>query len=541
MTDELDEKRTNTVSTFKNALDMLAQNLGELARQRRFQTDAEVDPSDEPDETVVAWAESSGVRVRWPGSYRRQQGESITDTYNWQESPCYDYGAYVERVPRCVLVPDDVDQLRACLSLLRDQSWPFKVRAGNHSAGGQALIDGRGVLLDIRGLAGELDTSELDESGHVTVSASTLWSELCWQLYERKRRPVVLVDHGGVSIGGSLAVGGMGDTSLTRGLQIEHVERLRIMTLDGEIHDVGPGDELFDYTLAGRGQLGVLLDVTLPTIARPWQVVYRLLSWPSMEAWAEDMKRISAEARFEYVHSWLNTDPRDGPEHTIMAEVGHFSEDIAFDDRLLEGLAAQVRFNIQRDDLIEARLTHPPIDRGQRVHAPALEVILPIDAALEQWTWIEDRLQRHSLIDRMNRLRLSVFPAGDRRRLPLAPWPGERPDDAPDRPATDGPIRSPLMLMFILRPYVKKHKLGVTVRAFEEIVARTLEAGGRIYPCGVSPSLEQLETELGADVLERWRALKTQYDPEGLLNPGLLVEEPAPSPDEQPDPSGSWP
>ncbi|NJL29537.1 MAG: FAD-binding oxidoreductase, partial [Thermoanaerobaculia bacterium] len=92
-----------------------------------------------------------------------------------------------------------------------------------------------------------------------------------------RRAVPVLPDYLGLSVGGTLSVGGYGVDSIVRGAVVDQVERLRLILPDGtpvwcsrEEHP-----ELFCFSLAGLGQLGVVERVVLETRSyQPTAVMY---------------------------------------------------------------------------------------------------------------------------------------------------------------------------------------------------------------------------------------------------------------------------
>src|SRR5262249_13496949 len=85
----------------------------------------------------------------------RQLGVRVLRKADWgqgfPESPCVDFGRYIEREPWFVLKPETVESLRSCVVWLSDRRIPFKVRGAAHSSGGQVLI-GDGAVIDISAL-----------------------------------------------------------------------------------------------------------------------------------------------------------------------------------------------------------------------------------------------------------------------------------------------------------------------------------------------------------------------------------------------------
>jgi FAD/FMN-containing dehydrogenase len=77
--------------------------------------------------------------------------------------------------------------------------------------------------------------------------------------------PPVLPDHLGLSVGGTLSVGGISGTSFRHGAQVDHVTELEVVTGVGDLVRCTPtqAGDVFDAVLAGLGQCGIIVRATL--------------------------------------------------------------------------------------------------------------------------------------------------------------------------------------------------------------------------------------------------------------------------------------
>src|SRR5262249_55024972 len=148
-----------------------------------------------------------------------------------------------------VVAPNNLKQLISAVRFFREQRIPYKTRGAGHSSGGQVLTD-RGAILDLSLLTGIVKDDP--DAEQITVETGTWWLEIAQKLHPENRRPIVLTDNFRTSVGGTLAVGGFGDTTHLYGLQIHSATSLSVVTADGEIHETHPGDESFQFVLAGR-------------------------------------------------------------------------------------------------------------------------------------------------------------------------------------------------------------------------------------------------------------------------------------------------
>lgn len=111
----------------------------------------------------------------------------------------------------------------------------------------------------------------------VTVQAGVTWRTLLAAL-PRGRSPSVVPGHVDATVGGSLSTGGIGKGSAARGLAIDHVRELVVVTRDGRRLTCSSDREgwLFDAVLGGHGVFGAIVEATLPLESRrPWLAIER--------------------------------------------------------------------------------------------------------------------------------------------------------------------------------------------------------------------------------------------------------------------------
>lgn len=98
----------------------------------------------------------------------------------------------------------------------------------------------------------------------VTVEAGVTWRTLLSAL-PRGRLPPVVPGHVDATVGGSLSTGGIGKGSAGRGLAIDHVRELVVVTRDGRRLTCSRDRDarLFEAVLGGHGLFGAIVEATL--------------------------------------------------------------------------------------------------------------------------------------------------------------------------------------------------------------------------------------------------------------------------------------
>jgi FAD/FMN-containing dehydrogenase len=440
---------------------------------------------------LSAWARQTSVPTLAPADYpgvRSATASSLLEKYAFTAgSPCVDYGRAVERVPQLVLAPRTLDELRAVLAACGDHEVALKLRGASHSSGGQSLISD-GVQVDLRGLS-----KIVVQKDSVTTEAGAFWLSVVEALVPSRQRPPVLTDNPRTTVGGTLAVGGFGDSSHREGLQANQVLELQLATLDGGLHRVGPGDPLFDYALCGRGQLGVIASATMRTVNRPWLLQARLLEWHSFERFLPDAVKISEHERFDYFRAKLRWD-----SGSVWAIAGDFGAQAGG----TEGLHPNSHSEVEEVDF----LTELRRDRTDELNhvAPCLELVFSQNSALRGLTRVIEGVRRHRL-GKWLAHDSSLMMVKRHPGLPLAPLPG-----------TEG------ALVIAIRPRMGFEEAMAALPSLEEIGRNALDEGARIYLMSIEvPHPEFLDRQFG-EALAEFRALKQRWDPRRLLNPGLL-------------------
>jgi FAD/FMN-containing dehydrogenase len=446
-------------------------------------------PSPPRDPVTAEWAAARGVALTWPEDY-------VRDPDDFAANPCIDFGRVVFREPRFVLAPRDADQLVACMAMLRERAIPYHVRGGAHSSGGQPLSDG-GAVIDTRALSRIVD--DRPDAQQIVVEGGATWLAVIEHLLPQGRRPLALTGNPRVTVAGTLAVGGFGDTTHLDGLVIRSVDALTLLAPDGTRHALRRGDELLRYVLAGRGQLGVIADATLRTVKRPLQVALRYLRWGSVRDFVRDAETIFEHRLYEYVRARIHW------THDVHVEgaVGNFVDAPTADHGL--GLLRPIRTGaLEVRDLVPD-LRRDPRGTEWQLPTPAMEIALPLPDGLRAWRTIREQVFAAGLVEYLGR-GTSVMVVPPEPEFPLAP--------VTARHAT---------LLIALRPEAPAERARALLPALRKIGETALAAGGRIYQISIElESRRFVERQLGETVAARFRALKAQLDPSGVCNPGLL-------------------
>lgn len=443
------------------------------------------------DERVRQWALEFGVSVRWPEDFAPTQGKDPRSA-PLDQSPCIDFGRVQAKVPRFVVLPADQAQLSATLLLLSHLKIPIKIRAGGHSNGAQTLMGEEGAVIDMRHL--NRIVSDHPTENLIRVEGGARWVDVIRHLHAQNRRPLTMTGYWQTTVAGTLSVGGFGDTTHINGPQTSSITAMTVMTLDGQRHEVTSGHPLFDYVLAGRGQLAVIADATIKTSPGPWVAHVALLEWARVEDLIEDAAKIIEQKRFSPFnvrYFWRQDAPFLGGACFLDEEPN------------LEGLKAKL-VGINRDvDLFAAGMEASAPGFGARNHWPCLEFVLPLPQGLEVWQEFHRDIKQ-SLLDLALEDGSPIVIMHTTPTLPLAPFPD-----------------SPFCLVFALRPKLQGFQVPANIGFLNRWRQRILDAGGKIYLMSIEDGDLKLAQQFGP-AYARFVELKKEFDPDFLLNPGLL-------------------
>jgi FAD/FMN-containing dehydrogenase len=482
-------RRTYLVDRVGNSLHQTERRLARAAAPLRH--DARVS------NVILQWARSHGVRIRERQTWARfavvesVEGQTPASlSAQLRDDPTLDFGRAARIEPAAVLEPDDEQQVADALAACADAGVKARARGTGHSSGGQCLTPD--VVIDLR----RLDGVRVD-ADRAVVGGGALW----WQLVEAAQhdglRPPVLTSNPHTTVGGTLCVGGFGDTSHVYGLQIEHVEALRLALPDGRVVDAGPGDELFEHALGGRGEAGLIVSATIPLIRAPMRAQVRLVRWRSREAFAAGCDALLGNERLRFARLRYLLRVPGVPAHVVGAVGDLAGDDGAPDEDAFDALGADEVGALESIELDD----RDPSFFAWASPCPALELVLPLPSGLDV---VED-------------IGVAYADAGLGAAMPLGAAVHPLPGSSSRFPLSPAP-RVDRCVVLALRPAVPAQALGL-LQPFVEAGARAgVEAGGRLYRMSAFEADDALhEAMWGADVTRAARALRERVDPKAVL------------------------
>jgi cytokinin dehydrogenase len=247
-----------------------------------------------------------------------------------------DFGHLVRRYPSAVLKPGSIEDIVRIVRFARSHKLKVAARGQAHSTYGQPLIEA-GIVIDMS----SLDTIHTINAEGAEVDAGVLWSQLLLASLERQLTPPVLTDYIALSVGGTLAVGGIGGRSHRYGVQVDNVLSLQVVTGAGNLETCSRSQnrDLFEAVLAGLGQCGIIVRATVRLIPSAQNSRVFLLFYNDLAALTHDQRWLIAQKRFDYVEGQVVPDASGGWRYMLEAASFYTPPDEPDNSSLLAGLS----------------------------------------------------------------------------------------------------------------------------------------------------------------------------------------------------------
>ena len=417
-----------------------------------------------------------------------------------------DFGHIIHRTPMAVLEPGSVKDIARMVRFAREHKLGIAMRGQGHTTYGQAQVQG-GIVVDSTKLTG----IRFKRGGEVVVGAGVLWADVVREAYTRGLTPPILTDYLGLSVGGTLALGGIGGQVSKVGAQVDNVVEVEVVTGEGEIETCSPSKNrrLFEATVAGLGQCALIVSATLRLVPAKTNATVFNLTYSDIGRFVDDQRKLLARGHFDYLEGNLVANASGtGWNYVIEAAVFHTPPHAPNPTALLAGLKDDVsgRTTIQQSYLDFAFRIEPLVALLKTVGAwdlphPWLSVFVPMSTV------------KDCIGDIVSNLTLADTGGG-----PVLFYPFRR-----------SLLKTPLLrkpdedfFTFNLLRFSPPDPAGVEAAItqnrdfFDEVVL----AGGVQYPLGSIPlSSADWRAHYG-EVYDDFRRAKRKYDPDSVLTPG---------------------
>ncbi|MBK1786976.1 FAD-binding protein [Prauserella cavernicola] len=423
-----------------------------------------------------------------------------------------DWGHIVQARPRVVIRPATAADVAAVVGFAAKRGIPVAARGSGHSPFGQSQAAG-GIVLDMTGLR----TVHASTGNNVVVDAGARWQQVLGATLPRGLTPPVLTDYLELTVGGTLAVGGVGGATQHHGMQTDTVIELDVVTGTGELTRCSADEnaELFDAVRAGLGQCGIITRATIrlqpaKQRARRWKLYY-----DSLEDFLADQRTAVTDRRFDYLEGQLVLDDETGEWRYLLEATTYFSLPDQPDEHELLGDLSFTRETAETEDstyleFLDRMAEGEAVlrEEGSWFHPhPWLNVFVSDD---EVDTVVAETLAGTTGAD-----------LGDSGLVMLYPVRHE----VLTTPLTRVPSGDVVWLFALLRTGNPYDPAGVArmIRLNADLYERVTPSGGTVYPVNALPMTEQDWKDHFGNAWEALESAKKTYDPAGVLTGGQGV------------------
>jgi len=438
----------------------------------------------------------------------------LHETEDVRPYECDGLSAY-RQTPMIVVLPRTEDEVAGILKVCHALKIPVVARGAGTGLSGGALPHPQGVLLSLAKLKSILEIDAAARTARVQPGVRNLAiseAAVPYGLYYAPDPSSQIA----CSIGGNVAENSGGVHCLKYGLTVHNILKLRVLTIEGELLEIGadgldaPGYDLLALMTGSEGMLGIVTEVTVKLIPRPQKAQVVLAAFDDIRdagnavanvigagiipAGMEMMDKITTGAVEEYVHAGYNVEAAaillcesDGAEEEVAEEIGRINE------IMRQSGATEVRTS--RDEAERIRFW-----AGRKAAFPAAGRVSPdyycMDGTIPRKNLASVLAGIEALSAEYGLRCMNVFHAGDGNLHPLILYDVNRPGE-----------------------------LELTEEFGAKILMMCIEAGGTItgeHGVGIE-KINQMCSQFKAGELEMFHAVKAAFDPESLLNPGKAI------------------
>ena len=417
------------------------------------------------------------------------------------EAMATDWGHYLHRVPLGVLFPKSARDFSRVVTYAAERGIRVAVRGTGGASYGQALADG-GIVVCTASFA----AASWAGADHIDAQPGAMWSDVVDLALTRGFAPLVYPDTLFITVGGTLSVGGIGETSFRRGGMVDHVEEMDVVTGTGALVTCSSqrNAALFHAMLGGMGQCGTIVRARL----RVWRAPARVGTRRRVHADAESFLRASATHAADDTVLALAGLVTRRPDSTGWDYALEVTTEVRDDSPRPEGTTdAAVRTRTYAEYLHRnTRTYHEGVARGARQQPHAyLAGFLPATGIAPFLAFVTGLSA-----DALGTARMAVFPA---------------------RPAA---FRQPLFQMpqGEVAWHVRVYRIADVARSpgheqilrlnRDTLLPKLFALGGHAYmPFAPPLTGAQREAQFGPAAWSAFQDARRTHDPRGLLGPGV--------------------
>ena len=418
-----------------------------------------------------------------------------------------DFGHLISKSPSSVIKPNSAEDVIKTIQFARQNKIKIAARGQGHSTYGQSQVE-NGIVIDMS----SLNKIHSIDNNRVVVDGGVVWSQLVQKILEKNLTPPVLTDYLGLSVGGTLSVGGVGGAAHRYGLQVDNVLELLVATGAGKLETCSRSEnpELFEAVLAGLGQCGIIVKATIKAITAPENARVYSLFYESLKDFIQDQRLLAEDKRFIYFKGAIISKPQGGWSYILEAASFWSPPTEPNNDTLLTSLK-HIKSMVKIEDKSYFDFINVPVVamlNSMGVWStphPWFDIFVPNSVAEN---YVEEILSSLTPKDTGNGF-MFLYPVNTQStNMPLSRLPNE-----------------PIAFLFdILRNQTSE---SVTAQEMldsnRKLFVQGRELGGYRYPIGSIPFSRNDWMQHFGSKWDKLLSLKHKYDPDNILNPGQEI------------------
>ena len=422
--------------------------------------------------------------------------------------------AYRE-LPLVAVLPKNIDEVTAIVKICRELNVPVVARGAGTSLSGGALPHKEGVLLNLAKLNKILEINPDNRTARVQPGVRNLAITEAAKPYGLYYAPDPSSQIA-CTIGGNIAENSGGVHCLKYGLTIHNILALKVLTIDGDILELGSnaydsaGFDLVSLMTGSEGMLGITLEATLRLLPEPHgrkvllaafdeiqhagNAVAGIISSGIIPAGLEMMDHFTIQATEQYCSPGYPSNAKA----ILICELDGYEEELNYQVALTEKILLQ--HNATETRIAKNIQEAESFWQGRKAAFPALGNISPdyycMDGTIPRKHLAQVLNDIHQLSIKYGLRVANVFHAGDGNLHPL-----------------------------ILYDSNQAGELTLAEKFGSEILELCVKVGGTItgeHGVGVE-KLDQMCVQFTTVELNTFHAIKNAFDENALLNPGKAV------------------
>lgn len=438
----------------------------------------------------------------------------LFETEDLKPYECDGLSAY-RQLPMMVVLPKTEEEIIRILQICHLTATPVIARGAGTGLSGGALPLSNGVLLSLAKLKRIVEIDPIARTARAQPGVRNLAISQAAEPFGLYYAPDPSSQIA-CTIGGNVAENSGGVHCLKYGLTVHNILKLRVLTIEGDILEIGsealdsPGYNLLALMTGSEGMLGIVTEVLVKLIPKPEKAqlvmaafddvqkagdaVAHVISAGIIPAGMEMMDKITIHAVEDFLHAGYDLDA----EAILLCEADGTIEEVETEIKKINTIMQQsgaIKISTSRDENERLRFW-----AGRKAAFPAAGRVSPdyycMDGTIPRKHLAKVLQGIESLSSEYGLRCMNVFHAGDGNLHPLILYDANQPGE-----------------------------LEKTEAFGARILEMCIEVGGTItgeHGVGIE-KIDQMCLQFNSSERELFHQIKHAFDPTGLLNPGKAI------------------